>query len=75
MRKRHFILNASKVHRPHELVHFALGNFPGSLLQAGNVVDTSAITRINVSEIRGVQQNDLGAEFIGERDRVAKPFP
>ena len=49
--------------------------FLAAFCKAGNVVDGSAFTRIDVSEIRGVQQNDLGPEFIRERNRVAKTFP
>ena len=72
--KRRFKFDCSEVHRPHELAHFALSSLPGSLLQARNVVDSSAFTRIDVSEISGVQQNELGPKFIRERNRVAKAF-
>jgi hypothetical protein len=74
-REDRIIFYASEVHRPDELAHFALGSFLGSLLQAGNIVDRSALARIDVSEISGVQQNDLGPKFIRERNRVAKAFP
>ncbi len=49
--------------------------FLAAFCKAANVVESSAFYRIDVSEIRGVQQNDLRPEFIRERDRVEKTFP
>ena len=57
---------AAKVHGPDELSHFALGTLPGSLLQGWNIIERSAFRGIDVSDIRGVQQNDLGPKFIRE---------
>ena len=66
IRKRRLKFYAFEVYRAHELSHVALGSFASSLLQGGNVVDGSAFARIDVSEIRSVQQNDPGPKFIGE---------
>ena len=74
-RKDRFIFDGSEVHRSDELAHFALGSFPGSLLQAGNVVNSCALARVDASEIRGVQQNDPRTKFIGKRNHVAETFP
>jgi hypothetical protein len=74
IRKRRFKFDGSEVHGPDELSHFALGSFPSSLLQAENIVDSCALARIDVSEIRGVHHNDLRAEFTGEADRVLETF-
>ena len=55
IRKHRFKFDGSEVHGPHELGHFSLSSFPSSLLQAGNVVERGAFTRIDVTEICGVQ--------------------
>ena len=41
-RKDRLKLDATEVYRLHKPSHFALGIFPGGLLQTGNVVDGSA---------------------------------
>src|SRR5450759_671974 len=66
---------ASELYRPHKLSHLAVGIFAGSLLQGGNVIEGSALARIDVSEISGMQQNDPVSKFIGESNRVPEGFP
>ena len=58
-RENSLIFYVSETYLAHELSHFAFGSFPGSPLQAGDIVNSRAFNRIDVSEIRGVQQNDL----------------
>ena len=60
----------SEVHRADKFLHLALGIFTSGLLQAANVVDGRAVTRINVSEPCGMEQNHLGPKLIGKPDRV-----
>src|SRR5262249_5477941 len=64
------MFHGSEIDGPDELSHFALGSFPSSLLQGVNIVNGSALARIDVSKVRGVNQNDLRAEFAGEANRV-----
>src|SRR5262245_61068121 len=66
--------DASKLYRPDKFSHLALGIFARGLLQAGNVVQWSTLGRIDVPEVRGVQQNDPATKFICEPDRVLQPF-
>ena len=73
--KRRFKFDGPEVQGAHEIAHSAFGSLAGSLLHTGNVVEGSAFCGIDVSEIRRMQQNDLGPEFIRERNRVSKTFP
>ncbi len=74
-RENRLIFYVSETYLAHELSHFAFGSFPGSPLQAGDIVNSSAFNRIDVSEIRGVQQNDLRPKFLREADRIPNTFP
>ena len=75
IRKYRCKFDGAEVHRSHKLAHFALSSFPSSFLQAGNIVKGSAFCGIDVSEISGMQQNDLRTKLVRERNRVTKTFP